>query len=110
MPAFEIVFHAIGSFAGTPSTPGRPQRRPLVLLGNGAGLTDLHRMLGAAMRTVGLRAAPDFAPHMTLAYSPTLVPWLSIEPIRFVVHEFELIHSELWLGRYNTIDRWFLQG
>ena len=34
---------------------GRPRRWPLVLLGEGADLLELHRILGAAMEKNGLK-------------------------------------------------------
>jgi 2'-5' RNA ligase len=47
---------------------------------------------------------------MTLLYGPTPIPAQPIEPLRFVVAGFSLIHSELGLTRYNVIDRWSLEG
>jgi 2'-5' RNA ligase len=61
------------------------------------------------MKKNGLRAAEDFTPHMTLSYGPRAIPMQAIEPIRFAVNEVVLIHSELWLTRYNIIDRWALE-
>jgi 2'-5' RNA ligase len=45
---------------------------------------------------------------MTLYYGPQPVPLQAIEPIRFVVREFVLIHSERGLTRYNLLDGWSL--
>ena len=47
---------------------------------------------------------------MTLLYGSKPISVQAIEPIHFVVKEFALIHSELWLTRYNTVDRWLLEG
>lgn len=105
MRPFEVALRFITSFEG-----GRPHRRPLVLLGEGDTMFDLHGDLGAAMMENGLRAANQFTPHMTLSNGPKAIPVQSIEPIRFMVHEFVLIHSELGLGRYNVLDRWSLNG
>lgn len=105
---FEVEFDSIMSFAGAPSIDGKPGRRPLVLLGRGERLSDLHKMLGAGMWKNGLRAAPSFTPHMTLLYGPESVLWQTIEPIRFAVREFTLLHSEKGQGRYNTLGRWRL--
>lgn len=105
MRPFEVAFRFITSFEN-----GRPHRRPLVLLGEGDAMFDLHGELGAAMVKNGLRAANQFTPHMTLLYGPKAIPVQSIEPIRFMVHEFLLIHSELGLGRYNVLGRWSLNG
>lgn len=81
-----------------------------MLLGAGDALFELHKVLGAAMKKNGLRAAEHFTPHMTLLYGSRPMSMQAIEPIRFVVDEFALIHSELWLTRYNVIDRWSLDS
>ncbi|WP_260900031.1 2'-5' RNA ligase family protein [Chelativorans salis] len=107
---FEVAFHFIKSFEGAPSSSGRPRRRPLVLLGEGDALSELHKSLGTAMEKTGLRAARLFTPHMTLLYGPKLVPMQAIEPIRFMARKFALIHSERGLTRYNVVDCWPLQG
>jgi RNA 2',3'-cyclic 3'-phosphodiesterase len=109
MRGFEMTLRSIRSFERTPAVNDRLPRRPLVLLGEGAdALPELHKMLGAAMEKNGLQAGARFTPHMTLLYGPEPVPAQAIDPIRFTVSEFALIHSELWLTRYNVIDRWSL--
>lgn len=110
MPPFAVTFNAVGSFEGAPQAEGRPRRWPLVLRGTGGGLFALHALLGAAMTKNGLQAAERFVPHMTLLYGAEPVPLQLIDPIRFVVREFSLVHSELWLTRYNVIGRWPLEG
>jgi 2'-5' RNA ligase len=110
MRPFEVTFRFIESFEGPPSTDDRPYKRPLVLLGEGDALLEFHRVLGAAMKRSGLRAAEDFTPHMTVFYGAKPIARQTIEPVRFVVREFCLIHSELWRTRYNVISRWPLEG
>jgi 2'-5' RNA ligase len=110
VPAFEMTFRFIGSFEGRPSMEGRTRRRPLVLLGEGESLADLHKGLGTAMVKGGLRANPYFAPHMTLFYGIEPVPIQAIRPIRAVVDAFVLIHSELGHARHNIVARWPLKG
>ena len=90
---------------------GRP-RKPLVLLAEGDALSELHNILSVAMKKNGLRAAEHFSrpPHMTLSYGRGTIPVQAIEPICFVVNEFVLIHSELWLTRYHVLDRWPLHA
>ena len=110
MHPFEMTFCFIKSFEAAPSTNGRPRRRPLVLLGDGDALLELHKVLGAAMEKCGLRSATHFTPHMTVFYGAKPIPPQAIEPIRFVVKEFALIHSELWLTHYNVVDRWSLES
>lgn len=85
-------------------------RHALVFLAEGAGLVALHHGLGGAMRRIGLRASEHFRPHVTFLYGPSVVSKQPIEPIRFVVREFALIHSEVGLSKYNVIDRWQLRS
>lgn len=106
---FDLEFDSIMSFAGAPARDGQPRRRPLVILGRADALSDLHRTLGRAMQTNGLRAAASFLPHLTLHYGPKPVAMQPIEPIRFAVREFTLIHSERGLGRHNILGRWRLR-
>lgn len=110
LPPFEVSFQFIGSFEGVPAGSGRQRKRPLVLLGQGNGLSRLHGVLGAAMERNGLKATADFTPHMTLFYGRQKVPFQPIEPVRFVVNAFALVHSELGLSRYNLISRRLLQS
>ena len=107
--SFEMIFRIIKSFEGAPSNNGRPRRWPLVLLGEGDPVVELHEVLGAAMERNGLVANEHFAPHMTLLYGSKPIPAQAIEPIRFVVKEFVLIHSELGFTRYNILGRWPLR-
>lgn len=110
MPPFEVTFRAIKSFEEGPPIVGRRHGRPLVLLGEGEALLDLHSVLGGAMAKNGLRAEASFTPHMTLSYDPKAIVEQPIEPIRMTVNEFVLVHSELWLTKYNVLDRWPLAG
>jgi 2'-5' RNA ligase len=110
MSSREVTFRSIGSFEGAPAAGGRPRRCPLVLLGEGGALSDLHKTLGAAMKKNGLKAVEHFTPHITLFYGPGLGCEQPIEPIRFIVREFVLIHSKLGLSQYNIIGRWPLRS
>lgn len=110
MYPFEMSFRFIRSFEGAPSLKGRPRRRKLVLLGEGDAVSELHKILGTAMGKNGLRTAEHFTPHMTLSYGSKPIPEQAIEPIRFVVKEFMLVHSKLWLTQYDIIDCWPLDG
>jgi 2'-5' RNA ligase len=110
MRPFEVTFRFIKSFEGAPQIDGRARRRPLVLLGEGDALLELHKILGAAMRKNGLRAAEHFTPHMTLSFGPKPMPMQAIEPLRFVTNEFALIHSKRGLTQYDLVDRWSLHA
>ena len=63
MHPFDVALHSITSFDRPLSFNGGPQKRPLVLLGKGDALSELHNNLGAAMEKNGLRAAKRFTPH-----------------------------------------------
>jgi RNA 2',3'-cyclic 3'-phosphodiesterase len=110
MPPFEVTFRAIKSFEEGPPIGGRRRGRPLVLLGEGDALFKLHSALGGAMAKNGLRSEACFTPHMTLSYDLKAIAEQAIEPIRMMVTEFVLVHSELWLTKYNVLDRWPLAG
>jgi 2'-5' RNA ligase len=110
MPPFEIELGIIKSFDIPPGRDGHPQKRPLVLLGEGVAGTALHKTLGASMAAKGLRPGGRFVPHVTLLYSLTAVPAEAIRPIRFAVREFVLIHSKLGLAQHEVIGRWPLNG
>lgn len=101
---FDITFRSIASFA-----VGRPDRYPLVLIGEGDGLYELHRILGGALAKNGFRTVEHFAPHMTLLYGPERLAAQPIEPIGFTATAFVLVHSRLWLSQYEFMERWPLQ-
>lgn len=107
---FAVTFHLLTSFDGAPSLGSGQRRRPLVLLGESDGLLKLHGALGTAMEKMGLKSARHFTPHMTLFYGASAVSMRRIEPIRFPVDEFALIHSRLWLSQYEILGRWSLRG
>ncbi len=104
---FEVVFDSLETFR---PPPGREYKRPTVLRGGSAELTELQRALGAALQRQNLRGGTRFKAHITLCYGPKAVIRQAIEPIRFRVDNFVLIHSERGLGRYNILGRWALTG
>ena len=53
----------------------------------------------------GLRPGIDSKPHMTLLEGEKPITQQEIEPIRLLVNDFVLIHSERGLTRHNVIDR-----
>lgn len=109
MHPFEMAFRFITSFEAAPAVNGRGRKRPLVLLGEGDAVLELHRTLGAAMEEWGLRPSRHITPHMTLFYGPQAVPMQAVEPIHVVVNEFVLVHSKRGLGQYEMLERWRLR-
>ncbi|GAC1413113.1 MAG: 2'-5' RNA ligase family protein [Burkholderiaceae bacterium] len=102
---FDVVFDRAMSFHG------RPRNRPLVLLGNDgvAALAAFQQTLGRALRKAGLAAANlHYTPHVTLLYDNRFVPLGIIEPIRWTVNEFVLVHSLLGRTRHVPLARWSL--
>jgi 2'-5' RNA ligase len=107
IPPFEITYSRLGSFPGAPKKD-RPLEHPLVLLADDGPVTDLHAALGAELRKFRFHVPESFRPHLTLSYNRQLLPAREIEPITFVVKEFVLVHSRLWLTEYRILRRWLL--
>jgi 2'-5' RNA ligase len=107
VPAFEVVFDRVASFA-------RPRNQPLVLRGGVGldGLMSLQRSLGQAMAHAGLGRHVElhFTPHVTLLYDDKGVAEQSIAPIRWTVSELVLVHSLLGQTVHKTLASWPLQG
>jgi RNA 2',3'-cyclic 3'-phosphodiesterase len=86
---------------------GRPGNRAFVLIGEDGvqELRSFRRTLGAALAKRGLKrlAKRDFTPHVTLLYAERRVEEYPIEPIRWTVNEFVLVHS---IGGHRHIARW----
>lgn len=105
---FEVVFDRAASFNR------RQFRKPFVLLGGEgvAALGAFHRTLGEALVHVGLarRVEARFTPHLTLLYDDQAVPEQPVEPVRWTVSEFMLVHSLLGRTQHLPLGRWPLQG
>jgi 2'-5' RNA ligase len=104
VPAFDVVFDRVGSF-------GKSGKRPFVLQGGeGVGaLIEFQRALGAALAKAGVASKSGiagFTPHVTLLYGDREVVTQPIEPIRWKVGEFVLVHSLLGKTRYLPLGRW----
>ena len=102
---FEISYRSIGSFPGTPKK-GRPLEHPLVLLADEGPVMKLQAALASGLRQFKYRVPESFRPHLTLSYNRQFVPARAIEPITFLVTEFVLVHSKLWLKEYRILRRW----
>jgi 2'-5' RNA ligase len=107
IPPFEITYSRMGSFPGTPKKD-RPLEHPLVLLADDGPVDDLHAALGAELRKFRFRVPESFRPHLTLSYNRQFLPTRTIDPITFVVKEFVLVHSRLWLTEYRILKTWRL--
>jgi 2'-5' RNA ligase len=102
---FDVTFDRAMSFHG------RPRNRPLVLLGDDgvAALTTFQQTLDRALQKAGLAVANShYTPHVTLLYDNRFVPPGTIEPIRWTVSEFVLMHSLLGRTRHVPLARWSL--
>ena len=107
MSSFDLAFDRVVSFGG------RSGNRPFVLRGGDgvAGLLALHRHLGAALQKVGLWrwVKPQYEPHVTLLYDDRYVAEQAVDPVRWTVREFVLVHSLHGQGRYDFLGRWKLR-
>jgi 2'-5' RNA ligase len=101
---FEVRFDRSTSFQG------RPGNRPFVLVGDEGldGVRSLRRALGATLARKGLKrlAKREFMPHITLLYAERSVDQYPIEPIRWIVNDFVLIHS---MRGHSHLARWALR-
>jgi 2'-5' RNA ligase len=102
MPPFEIILDMAMTFR-------LPKQHVLVLstAGSIANIYNLNRQLimaGGAKATGGA-----FNPHMSLLYTDQPVRKQLIEPVRWTVREFVLVHSFVGLGRHETMARWPLR-
>ncbi len=71
----------------------------------------LQRALLADMKRAGIRPTEKSdKPHVTLLYDSRLVPEQPVEPVRWTVTEFVLVHSHQGLGRHEELGRWALRG
>ena len=101
MPRFDIIFDRTVSFRG------RSGQRPFVLVGQDGciPLQSLRQQMVEALRRTGLKGwvRKAFTPHVTLWYGEREVDEHPIEPIRWTVREFVLIHS---LRGHTHLARW----
>lgn len=105
IPPFEATFDRVVSFIG--------RTRPLVLCG-GEGVEELvmfQRHLSEAIQKNGLgRLKTQYMPHITLLYDAHGIEEHAIEPVRWIVKEFVLVHSLLGRSSYVPLGRWPLRG
>jgi RNA 2',3'-cyclic 3'-phosphodiesterase len=91
----------------------RKPKLPLVLAGSDgiAKVRMLRQALLGDMKRAGIRpTAGSDESHMTLLYDPLNVPERPIEPIRWTVRDFVLVHSHYGLGKHDELGRWPLRA
>lgn len=105
---FVVEFNRLGTWGR-----GDPPRHAVLwgdegVIGVNALYSDIHR----ALRRVEMapRREPAFEPHMTLIYDEVEIPETPVEPVRWTVTEFVLIHAVRGEGVYEVKGRVPLSG
>jgi len=103
---FDVIFDRAASFHNGGNNP--------LVIQAGEGLEALkafQRDLGLAMARAGGGKWVDktFTPHVTLLYDRRLVAEQAIEPVRWTVGGFTLIHSLLGRTQHIPLARWTLR-
>ena len=93
----------------------RQGNAPLVLRSSdpAKSLFALYDALGEAMARDGLAGGGprrSYLPHMTLLYDTGDVGPCEVEPVRWTVREFVLVHSRRGRTQYATLARWPLSA
>lgn len=105
---FVVELNRLGSWAIT------GQEGPIVLWGDEGvvGVSDLYSTIHRAMVKTAMapRREPEMTPHMTLLYDTIDVPETFVEPVRWRVEEFVLIHAVHGEGRHDVVGRFPLNG
>jgi len=104
---FEMMLNRVRTY------PNGKEKPPLVAFADsGMSRVDLFRhALIADLRRNGFsfpKKLPD--PHMTLFYDRRVVAEEPIDPIRWVVRDFVLVHSIYGEGRHELLGQWPLRG
>jgi 2'-5' RNA ligase len=106
MPPFAVAFDRVVSWKG------RQGHRPLVLTGeNGViGVEMLGQRIQRALATGGLAPPHEraFVPHLTLLWGDHDLAGRPIEPVRWTVREFALLHTAP--AGQQVLGRWPLTG
>ncbi len=102
---FEVTFDRAASFHNGGNNP--------FVLQGGEGLKALkafQRDLGQAMARAGLGKWVDksFTPHVTMLYDRRLAAEQAVEPVRWMVGGFTLVHSLLGRTEHVALGNWTL--
>lgn len=98
---FMVALNQVQSWAGSGG--------PLVLLGD-EGVIGVDRLHAAIAAARGLQPAQGFVAHMSLIWSRDAAREGPVEPVRWMVREFVLIHSIHGEGRHRVLARFPLAG
>jgi RNA 2',3'-cyclic 3'-phosphodiesterase len=102
MPSFEVVFDKALTFPGSGAFVLRDYDAA-------APINAFRKALNQALVQAGLRTRPSSTAHMTLAYDDRQIAEHQIEPIRFAVEAFVLIHSLVGQSVHRPLGRWPLR-
>jgi RNA 2',3'-cyclic 3'-phosphodiesterase len=99
---FVVEFNRLGTWKAG-------EQRPVVLWGDEGvvGVNDLYSVLHKALHRVDLapRREAEMAPHMTVVWDEIEIPETFVEPVRWRVDEFVLIHAVHGEGRHDVVGR-----
>lgn len=103
---FEMTLNRVRTY------PNGTRKPPIVAFADSGVLSAerFRRALIADLRRSGFsfaRRLPD--PHMTLFYDHHIVAEEPIDPIRWVVRDFALVHSIYGEGRHELLGQWSLR-
>ncbi|MCZ0734009.1 2'-5' RNA ligase family protein [Phreatobacter sp. AB_2022a] len=104
LPPFDLALRAAMTFE--PFGSRSQAQRPLVLVGEAAGVRDLQAALAAAMGGRPPGPKRSGIPHVTLCYGAHPVVQRPIPPIAWTAREFVLLHSRQDRLHYDVLGRW----
>ena len=102
---FSITFDKVTTFRRR-----RDGKWPIVMNGANTDLTAFHQTLVDRLKGDRSGARRQFAPHMTVIYSPEPIAQQPIAPISFRATEFVLIRSIQGRGEHRLLGRWPLRA
>ncbi len=108
--SFDVSFDCALSFG---SSSDDRHKLPHVLACSAESNPQLHRLrnvLGEPLRQMGLLRRKHFVPHVTLLYDTVAAPKRMIEPIRWRVDRFALVHSHYGETRHQVLHEWRLDA
>ena len=104
---FEMVLDRVRTY------PNGQQKLPFVAFSEGGvpGVEFLRYGLMGELRRVGFTFAKKLPePHTTFCYDRRSIAEQAIEPIRWMVRDFVLLHSIQGEGRHVLLGQWQLRG